>query len=322
VSAGGSLGDPPTGGYSKGSCDPMRTLSHDSNSTEPSLMSRLSINQLMLPGSTFEEDLDRCLRVGASGMGISEAKLGHGRDSSLVERLITSGLRASLCTVETPSVLPVEAFGGPSDSRERVDLMIASINRFAPFRPSHFLTLTGADASLDPAEQRDIAVKGYREVAAAAASVGAQVGIEPIRSEHASGFSLISSLSEAAQFVAEIDAPNVGIVFDVFHHWDSPSLLEDIATFADRFSIVQLGDAPLDPTPGINRAIPGEGRIPLDAIFVALEHAGYRGWYDLELLSDPDEEASFDRLDIDEVLDRSKQGLELAWGNSARWEGK
>jgi sugar phosphate isomerase/epimerase len=300
----------------------MRTSQQDSDSAAASLGSRLSINQLMLPGSTFEEDVDRCLRVGASGLGISEAKLGHDRDRSLVERLTASGLRASLCTAETPSILPVEVFGGPSDPRERVDRLIASIERLGPFRPSHFLTLTGADATLEHDEQRDIAVNGYREIAAAAASVGAQVGVEPIRSEHASGVSLISSLSEAAQFVAEIDAPNVGIVFDVWHHWDSPSLLEDIATFADRFSIVQLGDAPLDPSPGINRAIPGEGRIPLDTIFFALERAGYGDWYDVELLSDPDEEGSVDRLDIDEVLDRAKQGLQLAWANSARGEGK
>ena len=192
---------------------------------EQTLTGRLSINQLTLDQSTFEEDLESCRRIGASGIGIVENKLGDGRDQELAELIEGAGLQATLCTAGTPTLLPVALFGGPTDPQVRIEQLIASIARFAPFRPAQFITLTGVDDSLSDADQRRTVVDGYRRVSAAAADVGALVGIEPIRRSAAADASLVVTVAETADLVAEIDAPNVGIIYDVFHHWDSPTLL-------------------------------------------------------------------------------------------------
>lgn len=278
------------------------------------LAGRLSINQLMLDGSTFEEDLETCRRVGATGIGIVEEKLGAGRDDELADLVSEAGLQATLCTSATPSILPVPLFGGPTDPQARIDGLVASIKRFELFRPSQFITLTGIDDARDADERRRILVEGYKRAGEAASDVGALVGIEPIRSDLASGASVVSSLAETAELVAAIAMPNVGIVFDVFHHWDSETVLEDIATYASLFTIVQLGDAPRGGGSGMDRVIPGEGVIPFEQIFGALEAAGYAGWYDVEMLSDPSS-AGAGRLSHDETLERTKRGLDSAWSN-------
>jgi len=284
---------------------------------DQTLTSRLSINQLMLDESTFEEDLESCRRISASGIGIVESKLGHGRDQELAALLDAASLQATLCTAATPSLLPVALFGGPTDPHVRIEQLIASIERFAPFHPSQFITLTGVAGSLGDADQRRILVDGYRRVSAAAAEIGALIGIEPIRRSAAAEASIVSTVAEAADLVTDIDAPNVGIVYDVFHHWDSPSVVEDIAAYAALFSIVQLGDVPDRADAGIGRAIPGEGQVPLSRIFAALDAAGYRGWFDVELLSDPGAESPTAGLNHDELLARTKRGLEAAWESRA-----
>ena len=153
----------------------------------------------------------------------------------------------------------------------------------------------------------------------AAAEVGALIGIEPIRARFAPASSIISSVDEAANLINEIGAPNVGIIFDVWHHFDSPTLLADIKSYSALFSIVQLGDAPRGVDTGINRSIPGEGVIRFDVILNALENAGYSGWLDIELLSDTLAAGSIpDHLSSREILSRAKSGIEQAWPSRSR----
>ncbi|CNF04204.1 xylose isomerase domain-containing protein [Mycobacterium tuberculosis] len=286
----------------------------NSGPNDLALSNRLSINEFMLPDSVFEDDLETCSRAGASGMGIWEERLGSGRDSELAELFDESGMSATVCVSATPSILPLTFFGGPYDPAERIERLIASIRRFEPFGPSQFLTITGADASISRSEQRRIIIEGYRQAGGAAAEIGALVGIEPMRNRP--NDSLVASVAEAADLVAEIDTEGVGILYDIWHHWDSPTVLEDIKSYASLFTAVQLGDWPDRPNPGTDRAIPGEGVIPLDRIFDALESAGYTGWYDLELVADPLAEDSLLRLDRDEMLKRSINGLEAAWAKA------
>jgi len=299
----------------------MQAIAASRKPKSAALSHRLSVNQFMWPDSSFEDDLETCLRAGIPGIGIWEDKLASGHDEELVDLFKQSGMQATVCAPAAPSILPTSFFPGASDPDERLEQLIASIERFAPFGPSQFVTITGADGARSESEQRRILVDGYRRAAAAAAEVGALIGIEPIR--NAPGASLVATVAEAADLIAEIDTEGVGIVYDIWHHWDSPSLLEDIESYASLFAVVQLGDWPSRPNTGIDRAIPGEGVIPLDRVFTALESAGYSAWYDLELLSDADQvtDDSIAKLDHHEALERCKQGLAAAWSRAGLGHG-
>jgi sugar phosphate isomerase/epimerase len=292
----------------------MQELDEQRRPRDARLESRLSVNQMTFAGTTFENDVQTCRDVGILGLGLEAGKLEDGRDEEFAELLVAADIQATLCVPESPSLLPVALFGGSQDPRVRLGEMIASIRRLGRFRPSQFITLTGVGGVGDDSEQRRTVVEGYRRLGAAAADVGALVGIEPIRARFAPDSSIVSSVEEAANLIDEIGAPNVGIIYDVWHHFDSPTLLADIESYSSLFTIVQLGDAPRGADHGINRSIPGEGVVPFEAILDALERAGYTGWLDVELLSDPDIPSPIPAdLSPREVVTRAKAGIERAW---------
>jgi sugar phosphate isomerase/epimerase len=96
----------------------------------------------------------------------------------------------------------------------------------------------------------------------------------------------VNTLGEAAALVDEVGSPALGIQFDIWHLWNTPGLLDDIAEHAHRFAGVHVNDW-RDPTRGwADRALPGDGVADVPAILGALDRAGWDGFYDLEIFSD------------------------------------
>jgi sugar phosphate isomerase/epimerase len=46
----------------------------------------------------------------------------------------------------------------------------------------------------------------------------------------------------------------------------------------------------------LDRALLGKGVLPLRTMFRALEAGGYRGWYELEIISDDVEQMGYERV--------------------------
>jgi sugar phosphate isomerase/epimerase len=97
---------------------------------------------------------------------------------------------------------------------------------------------------------------------------------------------MITSLPEAVELLDDADRPALGIQFDSWHLWNTPTLLGDIASYADRFVGVHIADW-REPTRGwADRVLPGDGTADLPAILGALGRAGWDSFYDLEIFSD------------------------------------
>jgi len=114
------------------------------------------------------------------------------------------------------------------------------------------------------------------------------------------------------------DPPSFGIQFDVWHLWNTPTLLDDIASEVDRFVAVHVCDR-REPTRGwADRALPGEGGANVPRILRALADAGWDGLYDIEIFSDdgtlgtayPD---SFWAAPAEETLARARAAFERCW---------
>ena len=116
----------------------MQELDEQRRPRDARLNSRLSVNQMTFKGTTFEDDIETCRDVGVRGLGVEAQKLEYGRDEEFAELLAAADIQATLCVPATPSILPVELFGGSQNPQVRIDEMIASITRFARFRPSQF----------------------------------------------------------------------------------------------------------------------------------------------------------------------------------------
>jgi sugar phosphate isomerase/epimerase len=189
--------------------------------------------------------------------------------------------------------------------------MCAGVERLARFSPSVVLCLTGGGEGRSPDEARRLVVDGFREVARTARQHGIGLSIEPVR--FAEGSSLFSKLSDTAGLVKEIHEENVGIMFDFWHHWDSPTVQEDIAEFGSLINSVHVADW-RNPSRGeFDRALPGDGAIDMASLIRALEKAGYKGWYDLEVFADDSYADSVLRLDERELLRLAWLGFAAAW---------
>ena len=248
---------------------------------------RLSVCQFTTPDTTFQEDLELVAEAGATGLSICEFKLRDGDEDRQREALEASSLRAAVCMPSNISPLPSSrAFPGPTDLAERVELMCCSVRRLAPFRPETIVLLTGSGAGMTAGEARRAAVEGLRRVAALAGELGTRVSLEPQRVDLVPGRSLVTTIPETLELVAEVDEPSLDVMYDVYHLWDTPDVLGLTERYACEFGGAQVSDWRAETRGFMDRVLPGAGLIDLPSLLRALDDGGFRGWYDLEVFSD------------------------------------
>jgi sugar phosphate isomerase/epimerase len=103
--------------------------------------------------------------------------------------------------------------------------------------------------------------------------------IHPLRRD----LSFVHTLADARR----IAGPRGGYVLDVWHSCWEPHLVETIRRDARRHVVaVQLSDWKKVTLRTLDRAPLGRGILPLGEIVAALEGGGYRGWYEIEIISD------------------------------------
>src|SRR6476646_5088168 len=230
---------------------------------------RFSISQVSTLAASFADDMRAYAAAGVDGVGIWEMKLGDGS----LEEFRASGLGSATAVPAVPSIHPLPLLPGPDNVRERIDSLLRSLEVLAPYAPSAILCFTGPG-------DRETAVRGIREVALEAELLGLRLALEPFQREGLESWSILNTLSEAVELVDEAGSPAIGVQFDVWHLWNTPDLLDEIALHAHRLAGVHVSDW-REPTRGwAERALPGNGAAGVPAILGARERAGWGGVYD------------------------------------------
>jgi sugar phosphate isomerase/epimerase len=273
---------------------------------------RFSVSEFSTPNLSWQEDLAAFAAGGADGIGIAEAKLPED-DSAALAQLRESGLKATLCLPATLSILPNAIVPDPVDPEERIELLAGSIRRLAAYEPEMVMFLTGAPGDRDEQDARAIVVEGIRALGSVGRETDVRVGVEPIHRTANAGFSIITDLPEAEALLAEAGDDSVGILFDTWHLWDTPDVLDHARRLAPRFPAVHVNDWRDETRDWDDRALPGEGVMDLPAIIGALESGGYDGWYDLEIFSGEQYPDSLTKLDPAEMVRRGREGFFRAW---------
>jgi sugar phosphate isomerase/epimerase len=276
---------------------------------------RFSVSECTTFPRSFAEDVAAYRTAGVDGIGIWEFKLEPGRDAEHAALLADSGLRASICVPDVPSIVPDGYFTTPSDPGERTRALCDAMCRLARFEPEVILAVTGDPTGRDLAEMRRVTVHGLREAATVAADLGLTIGVEAYR---ATSGAMINTLPDSVALVDEVGAPNVGVIVDLWHLWDQPGIVDQLRTYAPRIVGVQVGDWREPTRSWADRVLPGDGVADLPAMLGAVDAGGYRGWYDLEIFSDdgrfgntyPDSIAAQDPVD---VARRGLAGFRRAW---------
>jgi sugar phosphate isomerase/epimerase len=272
---------------------------------------RISVSQVTTLRASFADDVRTYLAAGLDGIGIWEMKLGDGPDDDALALFRESGLGSATAVPVVPSILPLPLLPGPDNRRERVDSILRSLHRLAPFAPAAVLCFTGPG-------DRAAALEGLSEVVAEAESLGLRVALEPFQREGIESWSIPNTLDDAAAIVEEIGSSALGIQFDVWHQWNTRDLFEEIERHAELIAGVHVNDW-REPTRGwADRVLPGDGVAGVPAILGALERAGWDGFYDVEIFSDngsfgaayPDSLWDQDPAD---VVGRGRQKLLECW---------
>lgn len=273
---------------------------------------RFAICELTSPRTTFEQDVELCCEVGASGMSICEWKLRAGEEAAQAELLRERGLRAAICIPSAIAPLdldqkywPIQA---PGSVDERLDAMRESLRRLAQFDPYTVVVATGRDPRRSAGDERRTVVAALQRLGEYADVLGLHLSLEPIRiGLFDLDFSIINGIEDAVELLDEVGAGNIGLCYDVYHLWDARDVIAATERCASRIRGVQLSDwrAPRSP---MDRLIPGDGSIDLPGVLGALERGGYSGWFDIEVLS-----KDLSALPAEVVLARSRDGFERAW---------
>jgi sugar phosphate isomerase/epimerase len=262
----------------------------------------LSLSEISTVSASFRDDLRAYAAAGFDGIGIWEMKLGANDEANL-EAVRASGLSVTNCVPLVPSILPNTVIEGPEDVETRIDSICSSVRRFAPFEPDCVLCLTGPAGDRSDEEARRLAIDGLQRIAAAAEEAGVRLGLEPIHHSERDSLTLITSIPEALELLDEAGLPNVGIMVDLWHLWDTPDIERHLAENVHRITGVHVAEWFAGERG--DRALPAEGVSRTAELMRVLRDAGWQSAWDVEIFGDPARPDSLWSLDVDEAARRA-----------------
>ena len=236
-------------------------------------LERLTVGHYMLRRWSLEDDVRGLERLGFRSISLASTKIAAYGAARAVRLLRSSGLRvAHLGSYGRFGVEPRTIRRGMDDVR----------------RALGWLHDLGGDVL--------VVISGGRngtqwEAAAAGVRLAIEV-IHPLRQD----LSFINTLADARE-IARRAGRGGGYVLDFWHSGWERRLLATIAADAGRrIHAVQVSDYKRETMRTLDRALLGKGVLPLRTMFGALEAGGYRGWYELEIISDDIEQMGYERV--------------------------
>ena len=245
----------------------------------------------------LEQRIEAAARAGYAGTGFWLGDLlaweQSGRDYSALKRLLAD---AGQRVVELEFLADWFAAG---ERRDRSDAARAELFRAADALGVRHIKVMPPFLPDDPAGD-DLAAE-FTALCAQAAEHGVMIGMEMLP------FSMLPNLGTALEMVAAADAPNGGLLVDIWHVMRSGGTMEEVARLPARFIIAaELCDAMAALQGAItedtmrHRKLCGEGEFDVPGFIGAMGRAGYDGPYGVEILSD-----EFRQLPLAEAVRRS-----------------
>lgn len=235
---------------------------------------RLSLNLFSLGNTTLVEDLALVESSHVPGIGLPVAKLdsmGWEAGLDLVSSLhlaVTNLLHGQLFTLDEQSTWDHDS----ERLRRTVDaaVTLGAHCVYGIAGPAGNLTWEEAAAALQQA---------LTPVIEYASAAGVRLALEtsnPLRA----GVNFIHCAKDALDIAEALD---IGVCVDVFTCWAERGLHDTLRRAGERLDLVQLSDFVLGTMEVPNRAVPGDGHIPLERFVKWVLDASYVGWFDVEI---------------------------------------
>ena len=238
----------------------------------------LSLSPLTVPDLPFPTAARVARDCGFRGIGVRP---------QAVADLGVDGVRAVLDAAEVSptSICALTGLIGP-DSTPAAD-RLAAADRCLAYAAGLGVPLVvligGPGVGLNREQAWQRAAAGFETLVARAARAGVSVLLEPLHPVLIEA-SVVTSLTDGLALIGR--APNAGLVLDTWHVWWDPRLGQFLRQCGARVGIVHLSDWAPPPTVGLDRVLPGAGVIDLPAMCADILDAGFRGWWEVEILSE------------------------------------
>jgi sugar phosphate isomerase/epimerase len=267
-------------------------------------MPKLSISEVTTHGWSFGEDVKAYAAAGIQGIGVWRDKLDNFGEQAGLALLQESGL-------EVANLVDAGYFLSKtrSQTRRAIEDVIEAIQLAEKLNTDCLLIVTGDVGSFFRTvdQSKEIVIEALKEVAPVAKEAGVRLAIEPINARYP-GYTFLKDIPATMEIVDAVGADNVGLLFDTDHLYESPDLMNEIASVGERIFSVHVNDMPAEPGPGIDRRMMGDGVIPLKEILSAIDATGYQGYYDVEIMSE-----SVWGMDYPTLIEELKTRFQQLW---------
>jgi sugar phosphate isomerase/epimerase len=254
-------------------------------------MVRLSMNEMTTFRWSFERDVKEFARAGYEGIGVWRSKLSDFGEEKGVRLLLESGLRVS-------TLMWAGGFTG-NDGRSLQDSIedAAHAIRLACCLDAECLVVyTGGRGGHTIKHSDRLVHMALQELVPLAEAAQVTLALEPMHEHCAGNWTFLTKLEQALAFVDRYDSERLKLVFDTYHLAFCEGDLQRLTQLIRRIAVVQLGDAKSLPHGEQNRCLLGDGVIPVREIVNRLVHAGFTGFFDIELMGQDVEQSEYEYI--------------------------
>jgi sugar phosphate isomerase/epimerase len=250
--------------------------------------SRLSACMLMAPGWDVAQCVQGWQRAGLSGIGVTAYSVDAFGVDHAVEVLLSSGLEvANLQSLGPFDVVHPERFA------DQLPVMLGFLDLAARLRADCVYATCGGRGDMEWDVAADRLVAQVEALVPHLRERGLRLALEPIHPIR-QDLSFVNLATDIEDLLARLPDPSVGYVYDFWHLWWQRGAVDVARRTAGRVFSVQPSDHKAVTLRTLDRAVPGRGIAPIGALVQALEGGGYRGFYDLEVLSPDNDERGYD----------------------------
>ncbi len=183
--------------------------------------------------------------------------------------------------------------GGFFPSTERAKRRVAveenlrAVDEAAALGAPLLVLVCGSDPSQSLAISRAQIREGIEAILPHAATRRVKLAVEPLHPMYADTRSAINTLRQANDLCAAIGSPWVGVAVDMYHVWWDPDLENEIRRSGGMEKLFAFHVCDWKTPKDIlnDRALMGEGCIPIRQIRGWVEAAGFEGYHEVEVFS-------------------------------------
>lgn len=263
-------------------------------------LTRLAISEMTTIRWSLLDDVVYLRSEGVDSIGVWRRKVTEFGEERAVELLRDSGLTVA----SVSSAGGFTGYGGHSYRSSVADALDA-LRLASDLQAGCLVVVSGSRAGHTHRHFRQILRDALREVGDVAAQCGIPLALLPMHPRFAGEASFLMTLDQTLEVLHDCAHPFVGLAFDVFQLAQTRDLVARVPDALPWIKTVQLSDWRMNPRPGNDRVLPGEGILPIAEIVEQLEAGGYQGYYDFEIWSD-----ELWKVDYVQLVQRCRQSFQ------------